>query len=557
VPTRPWIVIAMRALEPFPTRRRATGRVRRDTRNARLAAFRKRRYKYDRQGNIPRIGRRHAEGRLVGTSQFREPSFGIPTGDSLPLRSQSLFDGPHEVVERFFHQTWDSADPDEFGPTVEETWRYYHGLALDAVTGASRYQPGHGNPTEYLFIRDHLGSIVLVLQADVYTASSGHGTFTGATLTPAEAITYTPYGVPTIHSRGTSGEAILRVHNESISHSQADGGTYITDSIREGEAYGNWVWAAESPRGATDQDGRVAKSAAQSSIGLKYLYASRPWSPVAEAYHNRARWYSPEAGRFLTRDPIGYLGGVNQYMYANGNPVGFRDPWGLRASPEGGVYSWTAAGWAAYLKDLGVGEFHPLRFTTYTGELALLGFLESGQAAAYLIEGYDTEGQLTGWGYAGYGVQTAFDAAAAFGAVKAAQGAARGAQGAVSGLWARIRGAGAATNITPSGASSANAAAALNSKLSALQGAQANAARVRNLPDGRIRYYGPETPARTPGPTRGAAEVTEWNQNSQSVRMWRESYDHSGNVNRVHPQMINGQQVNSPHYPPTGRELGL
>jgi uncharacterized protein RhaS with RHS repeats len=50
---------------------------------------------------------------------------------------------------------------------------------------------------------------------------------------------------------------------------------------------------------------------------------------VAEAYHNRARWYSPEAGRFLTRDPIGYLGGVNQYMYANGNPIGFRDPWGL------------------------------------------------------------------------------------------------------------------------------------------------------------------------------------------------------------------------------------
>lgn len=107
--------------------------------------------------------------------------------------------------------------------------------------------------------------------------------------------------------------------------------------MREGETYGNWVWAAESPRGATDQDGRVPKSAAQSSVGLKYLYASRPWSPVAEAYHNRARWYSPEAGRFLTRDPIGYLGGATQYMYANANPIMFTDPLGL--------WSWNPTTW--------------------------------------------------------------------------------------------------------------------------------------------------------------------------------------------------------------------
>ncbi len=85
--------------------------------------------------------------------------------------------------------------------------------------------------------------------------------------------------------------------------------------MREGETYGSWVWAEQSPRGAT-----------QSSVGLKYFYASGPWSPVAEAYHNRARWYSSEAGRFLTLDPIGYLSGVNQYTYANGNPIGFRDP---------------------------------------------------------------------------------------------------------------------------------------------------------------------------------------------------------------------------------------
>jgi filamentous hemagglutinin len=35
-----------------------------------------------------------------------------------------------------------------------------------------------------------------------------------------------------------------------------------------------------------------------------------------------------------------------------------------------------------------------------------------------------------------------------------------------------------------------------------------------------------------------------------------ESYDHAGDVVRVHPKTINGQRVIGPHYPPTGQELG-
>ncbi len=105
-------------------------------------------------------------------------------------------------------------------------------------------------------------------------------------------------------------------------------------------------------------------------------------------------------------------------------------------------------------------------------------------------------------------------------------------------------------------AKGADAAAALRSKLSALENAQQTAARTRTLPDGRVRYYGPETPARTPGPTRGASYVTEHNPATGQVRSWMESYDQAGNVTRVHPKMIDGQPVNLPHYPPTGKELG-
>ena len=41
------------------------------------------------------------------------------------------------------------------------------------------------------------------------------------------------------------------------------------------------------------------------------------------------RYYDPNEGRWLTRDPIGYLGGMDLYAYCDGNPVGALDPLGL------------------------------------------------------------------------------------------------------------------------------------------------------------------------------------------------------------------------------------
>ncbi len=46
-------------------------------------------------------------------------------------------------------------------------------------------------------------------------------------------------------------------------------------------------------------------------------------------HYNRHRYYDPGTGQFTTQDPIGLLGGVNNYQYAP-NPITWLDPYGLK-----------------------------------------------------------------------------------------------------------------------------------------------------------------------------------------------------------------------------------
>jgi RHS repeat-associated protein len=49
---------------------------------------------------------------------------------------------------------------------------------------------------------------------------------------------------------------------------------------------------------------------------------------------NYFRDYDPAIGRYVESDPIGLDGGLNPYLYANGNPLAYTDPYGLWVPPS-------------------------------------------------------------------------------------------------------------------------------------------------------------------------------------------------------------------------------
>jgi hypothetical protein len=60
---------------------------------------------------------------------------------------------------------------------------------------------------------------------------------------------------------------------------------------------------------------------------------------------------------------------------------------------------------------------------------------------------------------------------------------------------------------------------------------------VRGLLDGRVRFYGEITEARTPGEMVGRRLVREWNPDTGATRIWHETLDHTGNVRIVRPDV--------------------
>jgi RHS repeat-associated protein len=99
--------------------------------------------------------------------------------------------------------------------------------------------------------------------------------------------------------------------------------THITDESE------NVVESYEyTPYGQTTIKDGTGTAISGSDILNPYMFTARRLDEDTGLYHYRRRAYSPERGRFLQRDPLGYVDSLCAYEYVKSQPIRFVDPTG-------------------------------------------------------------------------------------------------------------------------------------------------------------------------------------------------------------------------------------
>jgi RHS repeat-associated protein len=92
-----------------------------------------------------------------------------------------------------------------------------------------------------------------------------------------------------------------------------------------------------------------------SMLGNPFLYTGQPYDADVGLYYYRARYYDPNEGRFLSRDPIGVWGDTsnlgNAYAYVMDDPINLRDPSG-RYIESGIDLASLALGWWSFMDNV-------------------------------------------------------------------------------------------------------------------------------------------------------------------------------------------------------------
>ncbi|WAC73232.1 polymorphic toxin-type HINT domain-containing protein [Roseateles sp. SL47] len=98
--------------------------------------------------------------------------------------------------------------------------------------------------------------------------------------------------------------------------------------LQASDKSGRTVWSASySPFGRasiTTPVASVDQPVIQSALRLPGQYEDAETG----LHYNYRRYYDPDLGRYISQDPIGLEGGLNQYQYGNGDPVNQKDPTG-------------------------------------------------------------------------------------------------------------------------------------------------------------------------------------------------------------------------------------
>jgi RHS repeat-associated protein len=117
-----------------------------------------------------------------------------------------------------------------------------------------------------------------------------------------------------------------------------------------------------------------------SNFSVRHLFTGQQWYSELGLYDLRNRFYSPDIGRFLQGDPLGFGGDAsNLYRYCGNNPVNLVDPQGTFYTLPFFIYYQPEARKVGYvLGALGVPWMFVPEFLSATGAFTIDVIIESG-----------------------------------------------------------------------------------------------------------------------------------------------------------------------------------
>jgi type VI secretion system secreted protein VgrG len=268
----------------------------------------KRGYQYDALSRLTHAGNEQfiydATGNLLDVSGLDPVGYGNPAGDRLHTLRTGRQQYMHYGHDAYGRRT-ESAENDN----VMTRYGY------DAVHQLREVVQANGVKARYDY--DALGRRVAkhVTNAKGRTVTTlfvWDGDWLVQEITNGKAITYVKHP--------DHAGPLAKIENGKTYH-------YVTDHIG-------------TPQELHDSNGKIVWAADYSAYGLvRKLLADEVSNPIrfAGQYHdaetglryNGFRYYDAVAGRYLTQDPIGLRGGINQYAYVSGNPLQRTDMLGL------------------------------------------------------------------------------------------------------------------------------------------------------------------------------------------------------------------------------------
>ena len=213
--------------------------------------------------------------------------------------------------------------------------------------------------TQYRYVYNRVGDVHEVLMRVKLTNMTSQSTYYvyGAGL--AYEVKITPDGQ----------EAVRYYHYDQVGSTVA-----MTDSAQ-----------AITDRFHYDPWGYVLHSIGDSDTPFQFVGAYGIQTDPNGLINMRARYYNPVTKSFISQDPSGFEGGLNWYLYANGNPFTYIDQNGEFAETVWDIMSFSI-GAASFAYNLSAGNYGEAIFDAigiaYDTIATLIPFLPGGASAA-------------------------------------------------------------------------------------------------------------------------------------------------------------------------------